>query len=399
MKSGFSNRFRNVLGGMSPLAAALNELKAAGAPLLDLTQSNPTRAGFDYPDDAIARALAHRAAREYHPCATGLLSARQAVAAYYRDRGRDTAPGDILLTSSTSEAYSFLFKLLCDPGDEVCVPSPSYPLLNYLADLENVVLTTYSLRLDSAPGPFAHWQIDLSGLRAVIRPRTKALVLVNPNNPTGSLVTPEESQVCADLARDRGLALIVDEVFSDYCHEKDVFQPVRSDGALVFTLNGFSKTLGLPHLKLGWIAVDGPPNQKKEALELLEIVADTFLSVNTPVQTACADLLALRGPIQEEIRARLANNLSALQGLFPGDGMVAVLTPQAGWYVILRVDTVVDEEALALTLLRSAQVYVHPGHLFGLEAGCHFVASLLTPESEFQEGCRRIAEFAFFHAH
>lgn len=389
-----SARFAADPGGLNAHWQAKLALEAGGARLLDLTSSNPTVAGIPYPPE-IPSLLARPAALEYHPNPLGMPEARRAVAAHLRTRGRDCDPDRLVLTASTSEAYSWLFKLLCEPGDEVLVPSPSYPLFDDLAELERVALVRYPLAHNPATGQY--WDADLPRLRNLISTRTKALILVNPNNPTGHVLDARALNGYAALAEEYGLSLIVDEVFCDYLLAEGVrFTPMQSRGPLVFTLNGFSKMLGLPQMKLGWIQVSGRPDAAAAAIDRLEWIADAFLSVNTPVQAAAADLLARAAPIQAAISARLKANLKASWEWTVGSRtqLYSANHPQAGWYLLLHVKTPLDPEALALELLRKRHVHTHPGDLFGLGKEWPLVVSLLTPEAAFREGLRRIALLA-----
>ncbi|MBI5091043.1 MAG: pyridoxal phosphate-dependent aminotransferase [Candidatus Hydrogenedentes bacterium] len=393
----FSHRLHDYVHGINSLAAALAAKQNLGEPILDLTVSNPTLAGFDYPETEIRAALGGRGGLEYHPSARGLPQAREAICGYYAERGERVSPDDLLLTSSTSEAYSFLIKLLCDPGDSVCAPAPSYPLLEYLADLECCELTTYPLRRQGSQdggANTARWAVDFAALERALTATTRAIILINPNNPTGNLLTQDEVEQCMGLARDRGIAVIVDEVFADYCLGGAAYYPAHSDQALVFRLNGFSKVLALPQVKLGWIHVSGEPGLKARALDLLEIIADTFLSVNTPVQASCAALLELRDGVQKQIRARLHRNLLRITELTEGRDELTLLRPEAGWYAVIQLHTVEPEDTVVVTLLRDAGVYIHPGQFFGFEGGCHLVVSLLTPEQDFAEGCARVVQYA-----
>ena len=393
MGAHFSRRLGALEHGLNPLAAAVAERRAKNAPVLDLTLSNPTAAGFDYPAERICDALSGSESLEYHPDPRGHAAARDAISDYYANRGETRAAADLLLTTSTSEAYSFLLKLLCDPGDAVCVPAPSYPLLEYLADLESVRLASYPLTLGETQRR-TRWRIDFAALERALTDRTRAIIVINPNNPTGNLLTREEVTECLALASRRQVALIVDEVFSDYCLADISYAPAVSTDGLVFTLNGFSKILALPQLKLGWIHVGGAPALRRAALERLEIIADTFLSVNTPVQAACPALLSLRKGLQSQIQRRLQVNLAALSKLVSARNEMTLLPVEGGWNAVIRMHTVEPEESLSLRLLRDADVFAHPGAFFGFTEGCHMVVSLLTPEREFEAGIRGIAEFA-----
>jgi alanine-synthesizing transaminase len=382
----FSSRFLQSASEASPLWETLQSLRHSEKNVIDLTIANPTQAGLPYPE-SIPSLLAS-GVFPYRPSPQGDPAARQAISDYYRGRGRDCAPEDLLLTASTSEAYSFLFKLLCDPGDEILIPSPTYPLFDALAELEHVKLVRYPLRLREEAGA-PRWEADFSFLGSVISTRCKAVILVHPNNPTGHLARPEEISAYLSLAAEYGLALIVDEVFSDYALGRTAFSPILSNGPLVFTLNGLSKLLALPQLKLGWIHVAGEAAMAAAAKSHLEWIADAFLSVNTPVQAACPALLGLREAIQGPILARLQANLAAAAAMAAASPRARLLAPEAGWYVIVEVTGGGDDEAFCLGLLKERGVYAHPGHLFGLD-GCRIVLSLLAPEEEFARGFGRL---------
>lgn len=382
-------------GARGDLAAAADALKQTGQPFLDLTVSNPTRASLTYPGEAIRDALSAREILQYGPNPQGLEEARKAVAAYYGDRGWPVEPEQLTLTSGTSEAYSFLLKLLCGPGDEVLIPRPSYPLLDYLLHMECVEGVTYPLRYreeSAASGP--RWKIDFECLEAAITPRTRALIFVQPNNPTGNILSREETQKLAELAEKHRFPLIIDEVFCDYLFSPWEFVPVRSRGVPVFTLNGISKVLALPQMKLSWILMEGDSALLRPVREGLEIIADTYLSVNTPVQTALPRLLTMKEVIQEPIRTRLRTNLENANAQFTGHPALHPLAVQGGWYLALRIDTRVDDETTAIALLQEKKVYLHPGGMFGFDRDRCFVLSLLTPEPVFREGVERIASFA-----
>jgi alanine-synthesizing transaminase len=382
----FSDKFGREPEGMNPHWTAKTALEASGVDILDLTRSNPTLAGIPYPA-GLSSLLDRPGTLRYHPDPRGLPEARRAVAGYYASRGRRVDPDHLILTASTSEAYAFLFKLLCNPGDEILIPSPTYPLFDALAELENVNLVRYPLRREKQTG--GRWRADFGFLRSLISTRCKALILVHPNNPTGHLADADEMRAYLDLAAEHDLALIVDEVFRDYILGEGVYQSLESDGPLVFTLNGFSKVLGLPQMKLGWIHAAG--REAPAALGHLEWIADAFLSVNAPVQAAAADLLASGQAIQSAILDRVKRNLSAAIEIA---GPERVLAPDAGWSLILELDSGLDDEAFALGLLNQRHVHAHAGHLFGFEDGCRLVLSLLGPEEEFREGLERILAFS-----
>jgi alanine-synthesizing transaminase len=355
----------------NPLSRLVEEKRRAGAQILDLTESNPTRAGLDYPREIMEAFADHRALR-YDPSPRGLPSAREAVAAYYAERGREISPDQILLTASTSEAYSYLFKLLADPGDEILAPRPSYPLFEFLAALESVRVRQYPLRYDGS------WHIDFSTLE--ITPRTRAIVVVNPNNPTGSFLKKDEWSKLESL----GLPILSDEVFSDYAFSP---APAPSGRALIFSMSGLSKIAGLPQMKLGWIAAAGPAHEA--ALERLELIADTYLSVATPVQIALPKLLAASSAICQQIRGRTRANLDHLRALARGSAL-QVLNVEGGWYAIAQVPRTRGEEEWALHLLSDRDVMVQPGFFFDFESEAFLVLSLLTPPAIFDEGVRRL---------
>ena len=379
----FSSRL-NWSAGANPLAKLLAQKRASGAAILDLTESNPTAAGFQYPQDRILAALADPRSLCYEPAPAGIPAARAAVSTYYGGR---VDPGGILLTASTSEAYALLFKLLADPGDEVLIPRPSYPLFDYLAALESVRVVEYLLVHHGG------WVVDFEVLARKITPRTRAIVLVNPNNPTGSYLKKSELAQLNDLCRRHHLAILSDEVFSDYALADDprrVPSLVGQEEVLGFSLSGLSKLVGLPQLKLGWIAASGPAEARRAALERLELIADTYLSVGTPVQWAAPELLALRETMQKQILDRVRENLAFLQSQIGPESPWRVLQPEGGWYAVVQAPRIHSEEGWVLTLLGEDNVLVQPGFFFDFENEAFLVASLLTTAATFQEGIRRI---------
>jgi alanine-synthesizing transaminase len=367
------------------LAEIISAKRAAGIELCDLTISNPTAVGLVYPAEAIDRALAAAGAGTYHPDPRGLPAAREAVVGYYRSRGQATAAEQLLLTASTSEAYAFLFKLLCDPGDEVLFPSPSYPLFDHLAALEGVVACAYAL--DESAG----WAIDLDSLEANIGERSRAIVLVSPNNPTGSVVGADELAAIARLARRHGLAIIGDEVFADYLRPGEAAAPalLGVETALSFSLGGLSKAAAMPHLKLSWIAASGPRDQRDQALARLELIADTFLSVAAPVQRALPELLVIGAEIRERVCARVAQGFAQTAAAVAGASRARLVPARGGWYGLLALADDVDEDELCLDLLASADVLVHPGYFFDMD-GQHLVLSMLTPAPQLERGLAAI---------
>lgn len=366
------------------LADALARLRARGDALLDLTESNPTRAGLAAPAEMLAP-LASPASAAYDPHPFGLPEAREAVAADYRRAGVDVTADRLVLTASTSEAYSFLFKLLCDPGDEVLVPVPSYPLFDYLTRLDAVVPRPYQLEYHGT------WSIDHEALEAALTPRTRAILVVSPNNPTGSLLRRGDLARLSAVAAARGLALVGDEVFADYPLEPgtDRCRVLDQPDALTFTLGGLSKSVGLPQLKLGWIALGGPPGLCAQALARLEVIGDAYLSVSTPVQQAAGPLLAAGRAVREAIAARVRSNLEALRRAVSGSPC-SMLRAEGGWSAVLRVPATRPEEAIVLALLERDGVLVHPGYFFDFPREAYLVLSLLPTPAVFAEGVARL---------
>jgi alanine-synthesizing transaminase len=370
----------------NPLSTLLAEKRRSGAAILDLTESNPTRAGLAYPGSELLAALTDLRALQYDPDPRGLLAAREAVAEYYAQRGMDVPVSRILLTASTSEAYSYLFKLLADPGDEILVPRPSYPLFDYLAAMESVRVIQYPLGYDGV------WHIDFNALASAITPRTRAIVAVNPNNPTGSYLKRMEWERLQTF----GLPILSDEVFSDFAFASDanrVTTLTGSSSTLTFAMSGLSKIAGLPQMKLGWIVAGGPDHAT--ALAGLEWIADTFLSVATPVQWALPRILAASAAVQEQIRRQTRVNLDHLIERTSAPGSPCrCLHAEGGWYAILEVPRIRTEEEWALGLLAESDVLVQPGFFYDFEGEAFLVLSLLTPPAVFAEGLRRILDAA-----
>ena len=368
----------------NPLSTLLAEKRRSGAAILDLTESNPTRAGLAYPGSELLAALTDLRALQYDPDPRGLLAAREAVAEYYAQRGMDVPVSRILLTASTSEAYSYLFKLLADPGDEILVPRPSYPLFDYLAAMESVRVIQYPLGYDGV------WHIDFNALASAITPRTRAIVAVNPNNPTGSYLKRMEWERLQTF----GLPILSDEVFSDFAFASDanrVTTLTGSSSTLTFAMSGLSKIAGLPQMKLGWIVAGGPDHAT--ALAGLEWIADTFLSVATPVQWALPRILAASAAVQEQIRRQTRVNLDHLIERTSAPGSPCrCLHAEGGWYAILEVPRIRTEEEWALGLLADSDVLVQPGFFYDFEGEAFLVLSLLTPPAVFAEGLRRILD-------
>ena len=373
---------------------ALEEHRRRGKPLIDLTNSNPTTCGFRYPEERLFAALNDRRALKYEPESQGLRPAREAVADYYRGRagffgsGPSLDPARVMITSGTSEAYSFIFRLLCETADEVLVPAPSYPLFEYLADLADVRPVSYPLVYEDG------WSIDFGGLFAALSTRSKAVMLVHPNNPTGSFVKREEAQRLAEICARRDLAIIADEVFLDYADTAE--QPCSfafESPVLTFTLSGLSKISLLPQMKLAWIVVSGPARLVDAAMQRLEVIGDTYLSPSTPGQLALPEMLAMRGNLQTQMRQRLCANLGFLDQLLQQRGAVDRLKRGGGWYAVLRVPATGSDEDLAIKLLEECGVLVHPGHFFDFPRDGFVIVSLIVREADFQEGLRRLQGF------
>jgi alanine-synthesizing transaminase len=406
---------------------ALEEARARGARIFDLTVSNPTRAGLRYDEAAILGALASPRALDYDPQSKGLLAAREAVAGYYRDRsgrgGSDVAssvasdrisdgvvvdPERIVLTTSTSEGYSFVFRLLCNAGDELLVPKPSYPLFEFLADLQDVRLVPYPLIYDHG------WQMDFPSLERAMTKRTRGVVVVHPNNPTGSFVSAGEVEMLNSFCREHGLAVIADEVFLDYGLETsgakaptqaelyrsaESAAPPRNDphrsfagnrDVLTFSLSGLSKIAALPQMKVAWVVTSGPRELAAEAMGRLEVIADTYLSMNAPMQWAVPVLLEQRKDIQRQLQERVRRNLAELDRQLAGQESCSRLAVEGGWYAVVRVPVTRSDEELAIALVREKAVVVHPGHFYDFPGDGYLVLSLITAEADFREGMGRV---------
>jgi aspartate/methionine/tyrosine aminotransferase len=383
--------FSNRLPGhaeVNALTRAVAGLKAAGTALVDLTESNPTRVGLPYPADRLIAAATDRALC-YDPQPLGLRTAREAVSADYARRGVAVDPECIVLSASTSEAYSWLFKLLCNPGESVLIPQPSYPLFEHLTRLESVRAVPYRLEYHG------RWEIDFESITAA-KDDVRAVLLVSPNNPTGSYVTAREADTLAAICRERGWALVSDEVFAEYAldAEEPATEIARRAKVLSFTLGGASKALGLPQMKLAWTIVDGPVKERIDALSGLELIADTFLSVNTPVQVAAPDLFRRAAPIRQAIHERVSRNLAAARDVVRAYPACEVLRVEGGWSAVVRVPATRSEDALALGLLQQEHVLVHPGFFFDFPHEAFVVVSLLPPQDVFADGFGRMLRYS-----
>ena len=372
------------------LTQALEQARASGKQILDLTASNPTRVALEYDDGTILSALASPSSFDYDPQAKGLLEARASVAAYYRaEHAASIDPDRIILTASTSEGYSYVFRLLCNAGDEILVPKPSYPLFEFLADLQDVRLIAYPLLYDHG------WQIDFHSLGRAVTPRTRAVVLVHPNNPTGSYVKSGEVSQLNQFCRDHNLALIVDEVFLDY---RLTQVPTNDDSfgtfagnrdALTFILSGLSKISALPQMKVAWTVITGPEATVVEATARLEVIADTYLSMNAPIQWALPTLLEQRKPIQSQLLDRVTKNLHELDRQLAAQKICSRLDVEGGWYAVLRIPVTQSDEDRVIHLVEEKSVLVHPSHFYDFPSDGYLILSLITPEKDFAEGVTR----------
>jgi aspartate/methionine/tyrosine aminotransferase len=383
----FSNRLPGH-ADVNALSRAVARLKSAGTSIVDLTESNPTHVDLPYELDLLSAAASERALC-YDPQPFGLRTAREAVSADYARRGVAVDPECIVLSASTSEAYSWLFKLLCNPGESVLIPQPSYPLFEHLTRLESVRAVPYQLEYHG------RWEIDFEEI-ATATDDVRAVLLVSPNNPTGSYVTPREADTLAGICRERGWALVSDEVFAEYAldEETPATEIARRASVLSFTLGGASKSLGLPQMKLAWTIVDGPVKQRIDALSRLELIADTFLPVNTPVQVAAPDLFRRAAPIRQAIHQRVSRNLSAARDVARAYPACEVLRVEGGWTAVVRVPATRSEEALTLGLVQDEHVLVHPGFFFDFSHEAFVIVSLLPQEDVFVEAFARVLRYA-----
>jgi alanine-synthesizing transaminase len=371
------------------LTQAIADVRASGQEIIDLTVSNPTQAGILPDAEAVLAAFVNPESMQYAPQPRGLLSARRAVCHYYREAQEifDLDPEGIFLTTSTSEAYTYVFRLMCDPGDEILVPKPSYPLFEFLADLADVKPVPYPLVYDHG------WQIDFDSLYKAATPRTRAVITVHPNNPTGSYVRTDEMAALGEFCREYQAALVADEVFLDYAHD-GATRPsfISKTEALTFTLSGISKISALPQMKLAWLAVSGPEDRLQPAMTRLEMIADTYLSLNAPVQLAAPVLLEQRKSIQPVLLDRLRVNLGTLDQQLAAHPAVTRLQTEGGWTAVIRVPAVQNDEELAIDLVRKMGVIVHPGHFYDFPGDGYLVVSLIVDPGDFREGISRLLQ-------
>jgi aspartate/methionine/tyrosine aminotransferase len=367
------------------LSAALAAHRGAGKPLIDLTVSNPTQCGFLYDEEAILDSLRNPEALKYEPNPRGLDVARSAVAQYYAERGAAVSNEDIFLTTSTSEAYSYVFRTLCSPEDELLIPEPSYPLFEFLADIQDVRLARYPLVYDYG------WQIDFHSLGQAITPRTRGVIVVHPNNPTGNFCRPEEMRKLNEICAARKIAIIADEVFLDFAMKGNKPATFAANPiALTFTLSGLSKICGLPQMKASWLILSGPEPYKTESLSRLEVIADTYLSMNAPIQLAIPVFLEQRHAFQKQLLARANENLTELDKQIARQQSCRRLEVEGGWNAVIRVPPIRSGDELALELLATKGVYVHPGHFYDFPASGFMVVSLITPALAFANGIERL---------
>lgn len=371
------------------LSEALARHRTSGKPLWDLTISNPTECGFAYDDQEIRSALASPGVLCYEPDPRGMRSARSAVANYYSDRGTPVEIADIFLATGTSEAYSLAFRMLCNPGDEILIPAPSYPLFDYLADIHDVKLSRYPLLYDDG------WQIDFHALEQLIGERTRALIVVHPNNPTGHFTKEQEVKHLNELCIRHDMALIADEVFLDFALQGDRAQTlVANSPVLTLTASGLSKISGLPQMKSAWLIANGPQEVKAQALARLEVIADTYLSMNAPVQLAMPAFLAQRQKFQNQLIERVRKNLAEFDRQLRLQHACSRLRIEGGWYAVLRLPMTCEDEEFAISLLHTQNIYVHPGHFYDFADKSYLVLSLITPERNFAESLKALLAHA-----
>ncbi len=367
---------------LNRITQAKERLVKQGKKIADLTESNPTACGFSYPKEEILSVFSDEAHLSYHPNSKGIDSARQAVAQYYDEIGYSIDKERILLTSSTSEAYSVLLRLLVNPGERVLIPAPSYPLFEFIVELNDAHIDTYPIVYENNA-----WQIDIDGLKDAVCKETKVIILVNPNNPTGSFVKQSELDAINKICKENSIALICDEVFFDYnLDAQEHISLVNNNEFFTCVLGGLSKSLGLPQMKLSWIAINGQEKLIGEAVSRLDVILDTYLSVNTPVQNVLGKWLILRGEIQTGILKRIEKNISFLQKHFPDNA----LRVEGGWYAVIKLSSGGNEEQFVLNLLEKEHIFVHPGYFFDFNENGYIVLSLLPKEDVFEKAITKL---------
>ncbi|EMY76802.1 aminotransferase, class I/II [Leptospira weilii serovar Ranarum str. ICFT] len=388
----FSSRF-SFQEGENEFAKILSEYKKNRIPYYDLTISNPTQAGFQYPVEAIRHGFGTADLITYHPNPRGNLEARKKIQEYYGSKGLEIDPDDLFLTSSSSEAYSYLFKLFCDPGDSILIPAPGYPLFEFLSVMEGLQTVSYFTKKKNG------WKLKESDLNPKDLEKCKLLLVVSPNNPTGSVLNEFDFNSLKNTLKNHNLPLIIDEVFSDYVYGEESHKTLIDSEIPVISVNGLSKMLGLPGMKLSWILLSGPKFWKQKAKEYLELISDTYLSVNTPVQNVLPDLLQWKNLIQSQIIKRIQRNLSFLKRTLNVSTVSQTIRcdfPNAGWYCVLESEIFFPEEEFSLRLLKQGKVYSHPGEMFGFpdeKNTGRLVLSLLTPTETFESGLEKILNF------
>ncbi|TGK35912.1 pyridoxal phosphate-dependent aminotransferase [Leptospira gomenensis] len=392
MKPDFSSRF-SFQEGENEFAAVLSDFDRNGVKYFDLTASNPTEMGFQYPREAISHAFQSADCIAYRPDPRGVLEARKTVCDYYASKGYTIDPEDLFLVSSSSEAYSYLFKLFCDPGDSILIPAPGYPLFEFLSAMENLNPIHYRTKKENG------WKLRPEDLEPQDLSRSKILLVVSPNNPTGSILTKEDFASIRNTLIKHNIPMVIDEVFSDYVYGDEKHSTILDEKTPVITVNGLSKSLGLPGMKLSWILISGPKEWKKKAAEYLELISDTYLSANAPVQNVLPELFRWRNMIQSQIVKRIGRNLAYLRSVLAGAnvaGKIGSKIPQAGWYCVLESALFFPEEQFALELLKKSRIYVHPGEMFGFqeeESSGKIVLGLLADPEDFVSGIDGILNF------
>lgn len=388
----FSSRFF-FQEGENEFAEILSDYKRQNVAYIDLTASNPTQAGFQYPSEAIRHSFQTADLISYLPDPQGDKTARDTIREYYKSKGMEIQSEDLFLVSSSSEAYSYLFKLFCDAGDSILIPAPGYPLFEFLSAMEGLNTISYYTKKENL------WKLQRSDLKPKDLEKSKLLLIVSPNNPTGSIFTESDFASIKELLIYHNIPLIIDEVFSDYVYDGEVHSTLIDTETPVITVNGLSKILGMPGMKLSWILLSGPANWKRKTKEFLEIISDTYLSVNTPVQNVLSDLMQWRTMIQTQILKRIQRNRTTLKRIlseFELSKKILCHLPKAGWYCTLESEGFFPEEKIALRLLKEKQVYTHAGEMFGfpeLDDSGRIVLSLLTETESFETGMGRIVEF------